>query len=78
MRQSCDVARVIFEGEGIDNAADHGEPVAVELAVALIAKLVPKLVPPSLLIAQGLAGDHDEADGLPHRRMLLRSPVKHT
>ncbi|TSD59008.1 hypothetical protein FFI97_001380 [Variovorax sp. KBS0712] len=76
MRQSRDVAGVIVEGDGVDNAADHGEPVAVELAIALIAKLFSKFVPPCLLIGQGAAGDHDGAGGLPHGRMLLPLPSK--
>ncbi|BEP58341.1 hypothetical protein GmRootV118_55850 [Variovorax sp. V118] len=68
MRQPGDMSRVIIEGDGVDDVADHGEPIAVELAVALIEKLFSKLVPPRLLIGQGVAGDHDRAGRLPHGR----------
>lgn len=68
--QPGDMPRVIFEGDG----ADHGEPGAVDHALGQFVEFILELVPPSLLICQGLAGDHDGAGGLPHVRMLLRSP----
>lgn len=72
MRQPGDMSRVIIEGDGVDDVAGHGEPIAVELAVALCAQLFSKFVPPCLPVGQGATGDHDGAGGLPHGRMLLR------
>lgn len=75
MCQSRDVARVIVEGDGVDNAADHGEPGAVDRTLRQLFEFVSKLVPPSFQIRQGAAGDYDGAGGFPHGRVLVRVPL---
>ncbi|MNL51329.1 hypothetical protein D3C87_1744190 [compost metagenome] len=65
--------RVIVEGDGVDDAADHGEPGAVDQIPRQLFEFVSKLVPPSLLIAQGLEGSTVRRGGAAAQR--LEKPV---
>ncbi|MNK76104.1 hypothetical protein D3C87_956650 [compost metagenome] len=75
MCQPRNVSWVIIEGDWVDNAADHGEPVALDRTLRQLFEFVPKLVPPSFLIRQGAAGDYDGAGGFPHGRVLTCVPL---
>jgi len=64
---------VIVEGDGVDDAADDGEPGAIDQIPRQLFEFVSKLVPPSLLIAQGLAGSTARRGGATAKK--LEKPV---